>query len=95
MNRKNNRKVKSILNKLTQREYDMIINGYIRRVHNLNLLKRIRFAFNVIVKGIRKKRSLVIKVLIFSLFCLSVILLVWLLHFIIFTTLIYPIFNAF
>lgn len=50
------RKVKSILSKLTQQEYNMIISGYIKRVHDLNLFKRIRFAFNIIIKGVRKKK---------------------------------------
>ena len=54
MNRKNNRKTASKLKKLTQPEYNIIIEGYIRRVHGLSLFKRIRFAFNIVFKGNRK-----------------------------------------
>ena len=56
MNRANRIKVKSVLSKVTQQEYNMIINGYIKRVHDLNLFKRIRFAFNIVIKGRRKKK---------------------------------------
>ena len=54
MGRKNNRASTARLKKLTQTEYNAIVEGYIRRVHGLNLLKRIRFAFNIIFKGVRK-----------------------------------------
>ena len=54
MGRKNNRATIAKLKKLTQPEYNAIIEGYIRRIHGLNLFKRIRFAFNIIFKGNRK-----------------------------------------
>lgn len=54
MNRKNKRKTISKLNKLTQPEYNAIIEGYIRRVHGLGFFKRIRFAWNILFKGNRK-----------------------------------------
>jgi len=51
MGRGNNRATIAKLKKLTQPEYNAIIEGYIRRVHGLPFFRRARFAFNILIKG--------------------------------------------
>lgn len=50
MNRSENRKANSKLNKLSQKELDIIILNYIRNLFGMSFWMRLKFAFRIVFK---------------------------------------------